>query len=55
VNGLVAVAGQPFKDGSASRIGESLEEAVCSGVGHTLNHNQLVMVCQEKITHAQLN
>jgi hypothetical protein len=30
VNRLVTVTSQPFEDGSASRIGEGLEEIVCS-------------------------
>jgi hypothetical protein len=45
MNGLLAVAGQPLEDGSASRISEDFEEIVYRN-WHGKNNNQMVIVCQ---------
>lgn len=48
VNRLVAVAGQPFENGSASRIGEGPEETVC-GDRHAETITQWLWFVNQKI------
>jgi len=49
-NGLVAVACQPFEDSSPGRIGEGLEDIVCS-IRHAKNITKWLWFVNGKILH----